>query len=264
MCWSAQVSLLFACLDTFFVALLLARKYVLPNKRPSHAGKYAALMTGVALQEWAQYFIWKRNRLGSCSDPRDIFLSFLAFGSAESLPFSLIVASTREKSVKHHHRRHMRILALILWLTQMLIVFSSAAYTGRYCVELGDNHHQVWVCESASHAAGGEPLHALFYWLYIASSVCSAESVDMPCGERRRLQGIGVVSGAASYALYGSTLEASSIWCWSACVLGLDLCAQEYGYLDALFLLLQPGGKAPATVVLHEPGNRVNIRRAPW
>lgn len=248
MCWSSQVSLCFASLDTCFIALLLAKAYserMSRNKKRTTtlAGTYAALMTCIAVQEWAQYGVWIRSsRRGeesplSCSGSTDVLLGILTTGAAESVPLPVIASSflTRRQAnnpSQSDYRSSMRQASLVLWVMQFLIVALSAIATKKYCVELGENSHQVWTCESAPYQAGGQLLHHAFYWGYVVSSLCAAESLDMPRGERRRLQGIGLISAIVSIVLYGKTLEACSIWCWSAFVLGIYLCAEVYGYIE--------------------------------
>lgn len=246
MCWSAQVSLRFACLDTFFVALLLAKALLdKSSKRRILRLTYAAMMSCVAVQEWSQYGIWKRGRLAessyNCADAPDVLLSIMTTGAAESVPLPLIVSSfwtRRTDSPTAIHHNAMRHTAVLLWFMQFSIVLLSTIATQKYCVELGKNSHQVWICESAPYEAGGQFLHQAFFWIYCASSLCAAESLDMPSADRRRLQMIGLFSAVVSIALYGKTLEACSVWCWSAFVLGICLCLQEYGYIGTISTII--------------------------
>lgn len=229
MCWSALVSWRFACLDTLFVALLVARSFQKPN--PTFARTYAALMSSIALQEWGQYILWRRQL--SCYSMADAALGFWTTGAAESVPLPLLVCSYYTvRSVPHYQR--IRRAAIALWFFQFVVILGSIAVTRKYCVEHGERGHQVWICESATHAAGGRFLHDLFYWLYVTSCLLSAESVDLPRGERLRLQVIPLISAVGCFVMYGHTLEACSVWCFSAFTVGMSLVAEVYGYTDRI------------------------------
>lgn len=245
MCWSTEVSLRFASLDTFFVSVLVAKALFDKNlERRNIRLAYSALMACVAIQEWSQYGIWTRNRLAlsSCTDAPDVLLSIMATGAAEALPFSLIATSFLTRQPHHvtvGYRSSIRRTAILLYVIQVMLVILSVVATKKYCVELGQNFHQVWICESATYQAGGYSLHHTVYWLYFLSAVYAAESLDMPLAERRRLQGFALLSAVVSVALYGKTLEACSIWCWSAFSLGLWLCLQECGLIEVVAWTLQ-------------------------
>jgi len=186
----------------------------------------------------AQFGIWKRNRLGesSCNEAQDVLLAIMSTGAAESVPLTVVAScfyTTWRTSITYQNC--MRQAAILLWVVQFLIVFLSAVKTQQYCVREGQNHHQVWICESAPYQAGGVFLQYSFYWLYVLCSLCAVESVgQMPLAERRRLQGIGLVSAVMCFVLYGGSLEACSVWCWSAFFLGPSLCAEVYGYTDTV------------------------------
>lgn len=286
MCWSAQVSYEFACLDTLFVVLLLAKsmgvrrwtsssssslstttggrsshnkdssKYsVVENSRQSFAGTYAGIMAGVAIQEWAQYGLWVRGHLQSTKiqgqeeaeapqDYLDVFFSILALLGAESVPLTAILSSALtadDSSASRQHRgcgdhasptksrrRLLRRVSQILWVIQAAVVLSTILYTHQYTVVIGPNHHQVWICESATDQFGGYPLHAVFYWMYLASGVLAVQSHErIDASEKYGIIAIGLISGMVLFLLYGNTLEACSIWCWSAFLLGVYLCLQE-------------------------------------
>ena len=224
MCWSATVSWRFAWLDTLLVALLLWRAARKPQT--TLAGTYAALMTSVALQEWGQYWLWRREL--SCEAAMDVALGVFTTAAAESVPLSLLFCSWRTVGNVPHFQR-IRWVATGLWLLQFVAVAGSALVTDHYCVVEGPKGHQVWLCESATYAAGGHALHYSFYWIYVIACLLAAESVDMSRGERRRLQGIALVSAVVCLAWYGNTLEACSVWCWTAFTVGINLVAEVYG-----------------------------------
>lgn len=266
MCWSAEISLRFALLDTLFVALLVAKALHHPqgsnNKKNNHATspqkaaafvkEYAVLMACVALQEWAQFGIWKRleaqkedDHVSSYCEPWDVFLSIVTMVAAEMVPLPFIISSALSSWPRYGTRRHAnnknRTLqwGILSWVLQFGMLIVSVVQSQIYCVKVGAHHHQVWICESAAYHVGGRRLHFIFFWLYVLACMCAVESHcnRMPAGERRRLQVIAFLTGIVSFYLYGDTLEACSIWCWSAFCLGLCLCAQVYGYVDGLLTL---------------------------
>jgi hypothetical protein len=204
----------------------------------SFSGTYAAMMTAVAVQEWAQYFIWKRIETGSMECHLwGILVSILTMIAAETVPLPLLASSMAYSTNLYASR--MRQMATWIWCFQFFLVLICVRHTygtHHYCVDEGLHHHQVWLCESATYAVGGHWLQFSFYWLYVVSCMFSAEAMTgtMQLGEIRRLQTIGLVSAFICIVMYGETLEACAIWCWSAFILGVCLCAQVYGYMDEL------------------------------
>mmetsp|Transcript_10303 Transcript_10303/g.19777 ORF Transcript_10303/g.19777 Transcript_10303/m.19777 type:complete len:241 (-) Transcript_10303:2359-3081(-) len=238
MCWSSQVSLNFALLDTCFAVLLAVKALDKKtanshNPQPNVAIVYADIMTCVAIQEWAQFGIWRRwdqvvglERKSYCSIPADAFLSFLSTTAAEAVPVPFIVASFSARHNSKPYYNQMGQLALLVWTVQAMLVLLSVALTHKYCVELGPNHHQVWICESACYSLGGPSLHYISFFLYVLSCLLGTESVEnLPLNQRRCIEGISLLTGVVSVFWFGPTLEACSVWCWSAFALGVYLCA---------------------------------------
>ena len=246
MCWSAEVSLCFAILDTLFVALLLARPHIATlskqeRKRISLCTTYAGIMAGVALQEWGQFAIWERNRLGNCTEAVDVFLAILTTGAAMLVPIPLLVASYDSRYMANSvYQTATRSIAIVSWIADLLIIIFSLLRTQEFCVNKGPNHHQIWLCESATYQVGGHLLQYTCIMLYTLCCLCSIESISqMPFWDRRRLQTFALVSVSVCTILFGDTLETCSVWCWSAFILGVSLCAQAYGYLDHFSALIQ-------------------------
>lgn len=255
MCWSAEVSLGFAVLDTFFVALLLARPHMLgvanssskrqrKLKRPTFCRTYAGIMAGVALQEWGQFGVWKRNRLESddCTEAMDVFLGILTTSAAMIVPLPLIAASSFSSGQPaipdYHYAMHRG--AVWSWSVALSVLVFCLLRTRDFCVKQGPNHHQVWLCESATYQVGGHLLQYTCLCLYMLCCICATESVgQMPVAERRQLQVFTLASVSICAFLYGGTLEACSVWCWGAFILGLTLCAQVYGYVDEIHEMVQ-------------------------
>ena len=252
MCWSASVSLQFAVFDTVIVVLLLW--LVATGKQPQRQQQqqvvctctYAALMTCVAVQEWAQFAIWQRQHLtttagDACQDAMDVLLSFTTVAAAEALPLSLIVSAYCNMNGPAHDANHTATTTIALkrswicataawlWLVEVTIVLAAVYATQKYCVQLGPHSHQVWVCESAVYQVGGRRLQHWVYFSYVLAAVLAVQANHaIPKAEKRLLQVFGLMSSIVAVTLYGNTLEACSIWCWSAFVLGMGLTLVSY------------------------------------
>ena len=181
-------------------------------------------------------------------DTIDILLSILTVVGADSIPLTVIISSAFTENSKSHrctdhrteikkHRsqtstqtkvsssrwqlssHNIRRIAQILWIGQAMMLLSTVLYTHQYIVSIGPNHHQQWICETAAFRVGGPVMHAVFYWTYLASGLIGMFSFDdqtMNVNEKRSITAIGMISGIVSFLLYSKTLEACSIWCWSA------------------------------------------------
>lgn len=278
MCWSANVSWAFASLDLVFVAILVFRMVTKQRQRqpvgnhnsPRHLdGTIALCLMSVALQEWAQWAVWKSGimirsdstdaqKQAACT-PYHIFLSFAASGAAQSIPLILIVSAMREmnfwRGIEYSSlatsssdsqslspslqqrgvtgksavlEKQLAQAALLCWLAQFAIIVMCVLSSGIYCVQLGKNHHQVWICASSVYAMGGMPLYLLILVLYILAAGCALEAMPLPDRERQWIQAIALTNGAVAYGLYCWTLEACSIWCWSAFSFGIYFCLRDY------------------------------------
>ena len=266
MCWSARVSFWFGCLDLAFVSLLLLAKRMhlhhrhVPLKHENHnqssfAGTYATILLAVTAQEWTQFGMWKRiddgiNPSQLCSTATDVALSLAAALFAECIPLIVILSSwlsdyqdnklyhsynkplipktSAEQEEALVYRQGNRMIALAWWLSQFITIVASGLYSHSFCsLQVGPNHHLVWFMEVAVYAMGGYTLKSIAFFQYILSSLFSIESMDMAMGQKLSFQAIVLVSSLASFALYSATLEASSIWCWSAFILGFYFCGQE-------------------------------------
>lgn len=225
MCWSQEVSFTFACLDLVFVATLLYRGRL----------TYAVFLGAISLQEWAQWAVWKTGSLEqenhderSCT-PRDIALSFTASGAAQSIPVILALSAWCSRSNLKHAptedtRNRLIQQSLLWWLVQFLIIVACVWYSGIYCVQLGRNHHQVWICASSVYETGGYPLYLLTLVQYLASAILALKALPIDNIERQWIYGIGLANGVVAYGVYCWTLEACSIWCWSAFGYGIYFC----------------------------------------
>jgi len=240
MCWSADVSGAFGCLDLIFVGILLYQKGVSSSSKSSSSfhGTYAAFLSVVAAQEWAQYALWKWANLNPNNDnycsTQDKLFSLAASGTAQSIPLVLLLCDSGQPSPHDvnqrptdERRRQFRQRAWILWCAQFVMVVVSVCYSGRYCVMQGKNHHQVWICASAVYETAGYPAYFVSLALYALSAGAALEALSLPVHEKQWIQGIGLANGAVAYGIYSWTLEACSIWCWSAFAYGLYFCLKD-------------------------------------
>jgi hypothetical protein len=214
--------------DLFFVGALLLKTYRV-SASATHGiryGTYAALLFFITVQELAQYGAWQSGHLLTTDEPRarcagsDIFFSLLATGSALLVPVVPMISAAATPSPTKANR--LLRTAFGSWLALLTIVVACVVHTRTYCIELGKNHHQVWICASAVYRTGGYPLFSLAMLLYIVSGLYALFAVPtIPPIERWWICGIGLTTAAVSFGIYGRTLEACSIWCWSAFILGL-------------------------------------------
>jgi len=81
---------------------------------------------------------------------------------------------------------------------------------------------------SAVYAVGGYPLYYATLAMYLVSAVLAMEEMSLsswlPRHEKRWIYAIGLASGVVAYGRYSWTLEACSVWCWSAFSYGIYFC----------------------------------------
>ena len=210
MCWNESVSMAFAIVDAIFCLALFHRR------RQSDA-IYAAFLAAIAAQEWAQYLVWRRG-IHTCT-AIDICYSLLASSAAQSIPVIAQIAAARSKNKDAAQEVSLR-RSIVFWWIQFVITVAAVWYTGNYCVLLGDNHHQVWICASAVYDLGGYLLYLTTVSCYFASGFYGLDTLPVPLREKRMAQFITTANLIVSYSLYFWTLEACSVWCWSAFAFG--------------------------------------------
>lgn len=282
MCWSAEVSKAFATLDLLFIGVLLWKAYSVREGKlgslrnpvpPTFYGTYASFLSAIAVQEWAQFAAWKWGSLRKYEDftqpavctGRDMFVSFLATGSALLIPVVFMVSAyitittapqqgvnttsseirpimqfsessgeERMSSTFSHaspssssfvsvsHVYSLLRKAAVAWLAGVVIIVACVVHTQTYCIELGQRHHQVWICASAVYRTGGYPLYFLMLLFYLASALYSLFALpSIPTSQRQWIYAIGLTNAAVAFGMYCWTLEACSIWCWSAFTYGI-------------------------------------------
>lgn len=208
MCWSAPVSLAFGVLDLLCIAVLVCR-------RRGDDVRYAAMLAGVAAQELAQYGLWADGLGGACTR-RKALLSFATMAGSHAIPVAMLLLA-------HPKCRRQAAQGAGMLAAEAAIVLGSVAATGWHCVEVGPRGHQVWPCARAVHGAGGFPLYVLSLVLYAGAIVRALDAMLLPPAEAKWITRIGTGTVGAVYLVYAWTLEACSVWCWSAFSLGLYL-----------------------------------------
>lgn len=160
----------------------------------------------------------------SCSVPNRVF-SISAFLSAELVPIiqplMQFLTGTSDNQAASSMRRRIRNLSLIFYMSQWILHIIALSLSKTYCVKLGVNHHQMWVGDQSLFQLGGVAYYHLTMFLYLISGVLGVLVMDMPREEKLYFIGLGVVSFSIPFLLYPTTLEASSIWCWSALLIGV-------------------------------------------
>ena len=206
MCWSEEVSLAFSLVALLCIAILLCRQ------RENDA-RYAAMLSGVAAQELAQYALWADGLSGPCTR-RKALLSMATMAGSHAIPVSMLLLA-------HPKCRKEAVQGFALLAAEAAVVIGSVVVTSLHCVEVGPSGHQVWPCARAVHGAGGIPLYALSLVLYAGAIVKALSAMRLPTLETKWITRIGTCTVSAVYLMYACTLEACSVWCWSAFLLGL-------------------------------------------
>lgn len=211
MCWSLQASFSFALLDLSIVAALLRR-------RTYADGSYAAILSAIAGQEICQMVLWKLGTPASSScSPTESFLSFMAVQFAMLVPAAGLLRSPGSTSQK----RTIRFWGWMLWLLYVAITWASVISKKKLCVELGDNHHMIWICDQAYYEVGGYFMYISSMFLYLVVGCLAIIAMELPGNETYHMLTIGIGSWVACFVLYYRTLEACSVWCWSALTVGV-------------------------------------------
>lgn len=243
MCWSAPVSCMFGTLDLLAILFLL-------NRSKGRDVTYACLLGSIAFQEWAQFLVWWSDSAVESQEECTMHKALIGihtFLGSNSIPAVLIwrsVVDHRQSSASlsasaEHHPPPasndennntivlLRIKAFVLWITSTLLVVVAAIYTNSYCIMVGPRHHQIWICAQSIYKLGGYPLYFVSLTMYGSSIVYGLIALNLPHKERLWIGWIGFVCGVVSYGLYFYTLEACSIWCWSAFSIGVYLCLRQ-------------------------------------
>lgn len=211
MCWSEEVSLASWVYDMACLAVLLAR-------RRRNDLKYVVILSGLASQEIFQFLAWRliqHDTYQRCNFPLAV-ASLGAMLSSQAFPLGILAASEIRREDDVQPNRWQQLVALGLWSTQLAAVFVCILRSGIWCIRIGRYSHQRWICAQSLYAVGGFPLYCASFGLYVASILYGLRTLDLPKHETAALKLIGAVSAVIIYGLYTATLEACSIWCWSA------------------------------------------------
>lgn len=211
MCWSSQVSLLSGLFDATAVVILYLR-----NRGRDRC--YAAILVPIMCQEICQMVLWMMGApMSTQCGPVNKLFSFSALLFSQLVPpMALLIGRTRQQ--------YCSLLVWIGWalyLLQALVVWISVFLSNLLCVRVGPNHHQVWISDQGVFFVGGDVLYKSTILTYLLAATTGVISLELPSTEAICFIGLGVVTFFANFELYSETLEASSIWCWSAFLLGL-------------------------------------------
>lgn len=212
MCWSEDVSLASWLYDTACLAVLAIRKR-------SNDEKYVIILWGIMSQELFQFIAWRLidRAPGECT----FALACASVGamlSSQAIPVGMVAAGAmgaNDGKSSHGHR----LVALGCWAAQFALVVYCAFRSGTRCMLVGANGHQSWICAQSLYAVGGYALYVVSFGLYVVAVLFGFRTLDLPKHEISALKRIGGLSAGLVYARYTSTLEACSIWCWSAAAL---------------------------------------------
>merc|ERR1712196_488031 len=129
-------------------------------------------------------------------------LSILQFTPAVMSPKGLVGINSRHG------------LCALYFVLQASVVLAVQGLTSTWSTTVGPNQHQIWPCARALARAGGHKLCVsicLTYVLVVAAGIQPLVKV-----ERNIFLTIGVLTFVPTYSALGPTLEACSVWCWSA------------------------------------------------
>jgi len=237
MCWSAPVSFLFGAIDTLMISFLLWR-------RRGRDVTYASALGCVACQEWAQLAVWSTgSAVVSTQDDEctvgKAAIGFGMFAGSSSLPAVLVwrsVVDSRGKQQVENGREERlsrrQVKALLLWFSASLLVLVATVITESYCVMVGPRHHQVWICAQSIYDLGGFPLYFAVLAMYAFANAYGLLALELPRTELFWIGSISFACGVVSYGFYFYSLEACSIWCWSAFSIGVYMCLRPLGKDD--------------------------------
>lgn len=273
MCWSEQVSAVFAAFDAGVVLFLLVRR------RRGDVG-FAMIFLFIVVQEVAQFMLWHSGLSDNDTDPtsddvctleRRVWTWVAITSAILALPASMMAVATHSfrnsNLVKQEDmctatptRQKMEDLpqpaptslyppspysSCWVKLKQLLVVgwvvvfgvFSIivALIVTQHakCATVGVRHHQVWPCAWAAKQAigfAGSIVLALAYVLgiFIAITVGIMSDPELWFTVSVWVVIDAFASFVVLYSVYASTLEACSMWCWSAFLVGVILVARPW------------------------------------
>lgn len=204
MCWSWQVSLISSSLEWLCAYYLWSRALKLDRQ-------YATFIGTIATMETLQFTLWLCIDGGY--ESANIFFSVLIWADAWLLvPWSIVnIAPTTLPCSWGCYRKT---FFAAYFGVQGIFVLLLMMFSRTWSTAIGPNHHQVWPCSAALAWAGAYPFcigTCVAYVLMVALAIRPQEYIELYpfiC--------IGVASFVPTYALLGASLEACSVWCWTA------------------------------------------------
>mmetsp|Transcript_105966 Transcript_105966/g.330479 ORF Transcript_105966/g.330479 Transcript_105966/m.330479 type:complete len:257 (+) Transcript_105966:39-809(+) len=224
MCWSWQVSLVSACLE-WSAALCMHRR-----KADGRDQRFAHFIAAIAVMESTQGLLWffaLDHASGHAWANR--FLSFFIWLSAWVLiPLSIIRFADGdledgERQPKGLPRARRRAVSVAYFVGQALLIVALQAVGGAWETGVGPHHHQVWICTRAltrfgEHVVGDSKAYLFCVGLCFVYVTMLAFAIWPMCPrwERNAFLLIGIATFSYFYYTLAASLEACSVWCWSA------------------------------------------------
>eukprot|EP00656_Telonema_subtile_P001552 TRINITY_DN10684_c0_g1_i1.p1 TRINITY_DN10684_c0_g1~~TRINITY_DN10684_c0_g1_i1.p1 ORF type:complete len:302 (+),score=36.97 TRINITY_DN10684_c0_g1_i1:33-938(+) len=203
MCWSWEVSLVFSALEWAAAAYLLAR-----GRQRDH--EYGLFIGTIATMESCQMLLWLA--IDYDHDPANKLVSVVLWADAWlAIPLSIvnIVAEPSQASWTPRQR-----LFGAFFTSLALVMLMCMRFSDTWTTVAGPNHHQIWPCAAALAWLGGHMTCiglCVFYVIMIAFALKPLRDPELVS-----FLAIGVVTFTPSYVILGPTMEACSVWCWSA------------------------------------------------
>lgn len=198
------MSLVSSALEWLAAAHLLSRGRL-------HDREYGLFITTIATMETCQMLLW--FAIDYDNTPLNKIISLLLWADAwVCIPFSIVNFVTQPSRGTWSTRQR---FFGAYFAAQAFVVLALMAASNEWITIPGPNHHQIWPCAAALAWTAGHMVcmvSCLVYVIFIALSLLPLE----PRMEMIAFLTIGVLTFTPSYLTLGPTLEACSVWCWSA------------------------------------------------
>ena len=238
MCWNAFVSFSFASFDCLVVFVLILRNV-------DRDRLFALLMAPIAFQEIFQFLFWWTDAISSCTFLNRI-LSLCIVVTTSTIPFICIyighhttdkwIRSSAEKRQPGKLERLLQHSPTYLYgVATLYVIFLCYVLpvTQTWCTTVGPHGHQQWICGVGAYKLYGYISYVAFLAMYVAPMAIGLRQLK-PTWERDTVGLLGAFPAAIVYSFFSQTLEACSIWCWSAFIEGAFLLVRPY--LHTIFL----------------------------
>jgi hypothetical protein len=216
MCWSAEVSAVFAATQWAGILWLWRRNEVFD--RP-----FAIAISPIATQEALQWLLWEHISVSSANCDRVNLIGSLLIRQITGLvPLGWVWFAQRGSSKKRLANLLLRATTAFTILRMAMIFYSFYVGPTR-CTTIGPGHHQAWAGYLGHYAQLQPALDIVFFSLYWMLPVGSLLLLFRPRWLAVSICVITVGSMVPCLWLY-SPDELGSVWCWACSLLvGLAL-----------------------------------------